>query len=114
METTQANAPAPAQVQTPVHPVHQETETLNALTNWVSQSVDNDPHEGTDLELPKAPKAEEAEQKAAKTEEKTEEKKEEGEQIELPEDEPLFEIEYKTETGKEIKSLVSRIFGKAI
>lgn len=101
MEQTQANAPAPAQAQTPVHPIHEETATLNALTQWVSETPDNDPHAGTDLEAPKAPEKPEAE---AKPEAKPEEK-EAPQEIELPEDEPLFEIEYKTDSGKESKKL---------
>lgn len=101
MEQTQANAPASAQVQQPVHPIHQETQTLNALTEWVRNTPDNDPHEGTDMELPKAPKQEVKEE--PKEEAKPEEQ--EAEAIELPEDEPLFEIEYKTDSGKESKKL---------
>ena len=97
MEQTQASASAPAQVQQPVHPIHQETATINALTEWVKSTPDNDPHEGTDLEEPKK------ETQEPKEEEKGEEKP--TEQIELPEDEPLFEIEYKTENGKEQKKL---------
>ena len=99
MEATQANAPAPAQVQTPAHPIHQETATLNALTQWVSETPDNDPHKGTDLEAPTAPPKEQTQ------ETKTEEKAEDPQEIELPEDEPLFEIEYKTDSGKESKKL---------
>lgn len=99
---TQANAPAPAQAQTPVHPVHEETATLNALTQWVSESTDNDPHEGTDLELPKKP---EAEVKAEAPKEEAKPEAEAQEQIELDEEAPLFEIEYKTDSGKESKKL---------
>jgi hypothetical protein len=101
METTQATAPAPAQVQQPVHPIHQETATLNALTQWVSGTEDNDPHAGTDLEAPQkqqtAPEVPVEQPKEAAAPEQ--------EQIELPEDEPLFEIEYKTDNGKEQKKL---------
>jgi hypothetical protein len=98
--TTQATGPAQAQVQQPVHPIHEETATLNALTQWVSETPDNDPHAGTDLEEPKPP----VEQKAEVKEEPKEEVKAEA-QEELDEDAPLFEIEYKTDSGKEIKKL---------
>lgn len=94
----QAQAPAPAQAQQPVHPIHQEQQTLNALTQWVQENPDNDPHAGTDMEAPKQP----PEQQPSETQE-TQEAEPEG--IQLPEDEPLFEIEYKTETGREAKKL---------
>jgi hypothetical protein len=97
---TQANAPAPAQAQTPVHPIHEETATLNALTQWVSETPDNDPHAGTDLEAPKAPPAEEA--KAA--EKPAEEAKEET--IEFDEETPFFELEY---NGKKEKLSAKQI-----
>jgi hypothetical protein len=101
MEPTQAQGPAQAQVQQPAHPIHQETATLNALTQWVSGTEDNDPHAGTDLEAPPKPQiAPEAPVEAPK-----ETAAPEQEQIELPEDEPLFEIEYKTDNGKESKKL---------
>jgi hypothetical protein len=94
---TQATAPAQAQVQTPVHPIHEEQATVNALTQWVQENPDNDPHEGTDLEAPK--------EVAQEQEAQPKEEAEEGTKLELPEDDPLFEIEYKTETGKETKKL---------
>lgn len=95
---TQANAPAAAQVQTPVHPIHQEQETVNALTQWVKDNPDNDPHAGTDLEAPQevSQEPQEAEQAA---------EDDSGTKIEIPEEDPLFEIEYKTDTGKETKKL---------
>jgi hypothetical protein len=101
MEATQANAPAPAQVQTPAHPIHEETATLNALTQWVSETPDNDPHKGTDLEAPAAPEKPEAE---AKPEEKPEEKTEET--IEFDEETPFFELEY---NGKKEKLSAKQI-----
>jgi hypothetical protein len=101
MEQTQANAPAPAQAQTPVHPIHEETATLNALTQWVSETPDNDPHAGTDLEAPKAPPAEEA--KAA---EKPAEEAKEEETIEFDEETPFFELEY---NGKKEKLSAKQI-----
>jgi hypothetical protein len=100
MEQTQAAAPAPAQAQTPAHPIHQEQQTLEALTKWVSETPDNDPHEGTDMEAPKPPQ--EAQQEPQQQEAAPEQ---EVPQIELPEDEPLFDIEYKTDSGKEAKKL---------
>ena len=100
MEATQAQAPAPAQAQQPVHPVHEETATVERLTQFVRDNPDNDPHSGTDLEAPKAPAKETPEAPAQEAQPETP-----GEQIELPEDEPLFEIEYKTENGKEAKKL---------
>jgi phage FluMu protein gp41 len=86
---TQADAQAPAQAQTPVHPIHEETATLNALTKWVSESSDNDPHSGTDLEAP--PK--EAPQEEVKAEEKPAEATQE-EVIEFDEETPFFDLEY--------------------
>jgi hypothetical protein len=97
---TQANAPAPAQAQTPVHPIHEETATLNALTQWVSETPDNDPHAGTDLEAPKAPPAEE---KAA---EKPAEEAPAEETVEFDEETPFFELEY---NGKKEKLSAKQI-----
>ena len=82
--STQAQGPAPAQVQQPVHPVHEETANLERLTKIVSETPENDPHEGTDLEAPKA------EVKAEET--KAEAKAEEGEKYEFDEDAPVFEM----------------------
>jgi hypothetical protein len=100
MEQTQANAPAPAQAQTPVHPIHEETATLNALTQWVSETPDNDPHAGTDLEAPKAPPAE------TKEAEKPAEEAKEEETIEFDEETPFFELEY---NGKKEKLSAKQI-----
>lgn len=97
---TQAQAPAQAQVQTPVHPIHEETATIGALTEWVSNNSDNDPNEGTADESPKAPAEESAQEIAA-----TEESDQGGESVEFDEESPVFEIEYKTEKGKEQKKL---------
>jgi hypothetical protein len=85
--TTQANGPAEAQVQQPVHPIHQEEATHQRLTKWVENHTDNDPHEGTDMEEPKAPPAEEEPKVEAQ-----EEAKEEGEKYEFDEDAPVFEM----------------------
>jgi hypothetical protein len=91
--TTQANGPAQAQVQQPAHPIHEETATLEKLTKFVSENPDNDPHEGTEMEEPKAPPAEAKEEPKGAPEAK-EEAKEEGATIELDEDTPFFELEY--------------------
>jgi hypothetical protein len=97
---TQAQAPAQAQVQTPVHPIHEETATIGALTQWVSANEDNDPNEGTADEAPKTAKAEEAPQEEAQVT-----AAEAEETVEFDEESPVFEIEYKTEKGKEQKKL---------
>ena len=88
---TQATGPAQAQVQEPVHPIHEETAVHERLTKLVSETPDNDPHEGTDLEEPKAPQTEEPKAEA--------EAKPDGEQppeetIEFDEDTPFFELDY--------------------
>ena len=106
MEPSQATGPAQAQVQQPAHPIHEETATLNALTNWVSQHEDNDPHQGTDLELPKKPQAEVKQE--AKPETPEQQKGETEEQIEFDEETPFFELEYKTESGVEKKKLSAK------
>lgn len=102
---TQANAPAPAQGQEPVHRVHEEEAMLNRFTNFVRENPDNDPHVGTDLER-KAPEPEEKPEEA-KSEDKAEEKSEEApsETVEFDEETPIFDIEYKTDNGKEAKKL---------
>ena len=102
MEQTQAQAPAPAQVQQPVHPIHEETAQLESLTKWVSENPDNDPHAGTDMEEPptEQPAPEEPENQETQEVEAAPE-----DAIEIPEEDPLFEIEYKTDSGKEKKKL---------
>lgn len=91
---TQANAPAPAQAQQPVHPIHQETQTLEALTKWVSDNPDNDPHEGTDLEAPKAPVEQTAE------EPKDQPQEPQAAEGEFDEETPFFELDYNGEKKK--------------
>ena len=91
---TQAQEQAPAQAQEPVHRVHEEEALIGRLTKFVSENPDNDPHKGTDMEAPPA------EEKAA---EKTEAP--EAETVEFDEETPIFDIEYKTENGKESKKL---------
>lgn len=86
----QAQGPAEAQVQQPAHPVHEETATLERLTKIVAETPENDPHEGTDLEAPKAP------EKEKEPEVKAEEPKEEPEEggLQIDEDTPFFELDY--------------------
>lgn len=92
---TQANATGQPQSQQPVHPIHQEQADINSLTEWIQGNRDNDPHAGTDLELP--PDEEQEETAPVEAEAQPE--------IEIDEETPLIDIEYKTETGKEIKKL---------
>lgn len=96
---TQANAPASAQVQQPVHPINQEAQDLAVFTKLVQDTPDNDPDHPENSSVPRQEDGTPAQAEAPKEEAKPEE------QIELPEDEPLFEIEYKTENGKEQKKL---------
>jgi hypothetical protein len=92
---TQAVAPGQPQAQEPVHPIHQEQQDLATFTKIVSETPDNDPDHPENTSAPQAEApAEEPKQEA-----------QEPEQFELPEDEPLFEIEYKTDNGKEQKKL---------
>jgi hypothetical protein len=92
--TTQAQGPAQAQAQQPVHPIHQEQETHARLTEWVKNNPDNDPHEGTDMEEPKAPQQEAQEPQAeAQTEEQVE-------TVEFDEETPFFDLEYNGEKQK--------------
>ena len=100
---TQASGQAPAQVQTQVqHPIHEEQAAHERLTKLVSEMPENDPHQGTDMELPKQ-EAQEA--KVEKAEEKPEAEAEDAEKIEFDEETPIFDVELKTETGKEAKKL---------
>jgi hypothetical protein len=99
---TQANGPAQAQAQQPVHPIHQETATHESLTKWVSENPDNDPHQGTDLEEPKKQPEAQKEDKSAEPA-KEEPAAEAAETLELDEDAPIFEVadtEDKTKTVK--------------
>ena len=98
---TQASGQAPAQVQTQVqHPIHEEQAVHERLTKLVSETPENDPHAGTDMEAPK----QEAPEQEAKPEEKAE-AVDEGEKVEFDEETPIFDVELKTETGKEAKKL---------
>lgn len=96
MEQTQASAPAPAQVQTPVHPIHQEQQDLDSLTKWVSENPDNDPDHPENTSEPRGNEV---------PEEAKPEAPEEAETVEFDEESPVFEIEYKTDNGKEQKKL---------
>lgn len=98
---TQANAPAPAQAQPPVHPIHEEARALQELTQWVQNNPDNDP----DSPPPKNPETEPKEPPKEETAPKEEAKAPDAETIELDEDSPIFDIEYKTDKGKEQKKL---------
>lgn len=97
MEQTQAVAPAPAQAQTPVHPVHQEQQDLETFTKIVQGMPDNDPDHPTDTSTPRGPEGEEA------PEEKVSE-----EVVEFDEETPFFELDYKTESGVEKKKLSAK------
>ena len=92
----QAQGPAEAQVQTPVHPIHEEQALHERLTKLVSETPDNDPNVGTDLEDQNAPAKPEAEAKPEEAE-----KTEESEQtIEFDEETPFFELDYNGEKKK--------------
>jgi hypothetical protein len=95
----QAKGPEQSQVQTPVHPIHEETAVHERLTKLVRETPDNDPHEGTDLEQPKAPPKEEE----AKPEVEAEAKEEETETLEIDEDAPIFEVHDLDDKGKKVK-----------
>lgn len=97
---TQANAPAPAQEQTPVHPIHEEEALIGRLTKFVQDTPDNDPHAGTDLEAPKEDAPEKPAEAPAEDPPESDESK-----VEIDEDTPIFDLEYKTENGKEQKKL---------
>jgi hypothetical protein len=95
--STQAQGQAPAQAQAQVHPIHEEQATHELLTKIVSETPENDPHEGTDME---APKTAEKPQEAPEAETPAEEEK-----IEFDEETPIFDVELKTENGKETQKL---------
>jgi hypothetical protein len=96
---TQAQAPASAQAQTPVHPIHQEQQDLAAMTKFVQENPDNDPDHPTDTSTPRPKEGQEAPAEQADA------PAEEVEQVEFDEETPVFEIEYKTDSGKEAKKL---------
>jgi hypothetical protein len=100
---TQATGPAQAQVQQPVHPIHEETAVHESLTKWVSENPDNDPHEGTDLELPKQ------EAQPEKEEPKEEVKAEEAETIEFDEDSPIFDVPDLEDPKKTVKASLKEL-----
>jgi hypothetical protein len=92
---TQAQAPGQPQAPTPVNPVHQEQQDLEKFTKLVRDTPDNDPEHPTDTSAPQE----------VKEEVKAEEPKEEVQEVEFDEETPVFEIEYKTDSGKEQKKL---------
>jgi hypothetical protein len=94
----QAQGPAEAQVQQPAHPIHEEQAVHERLTKLVSETPENDPHEGTDMEAPKS----DAPTKESPVEAKADE---DVEKVEFDEETPIFDIEYKTDAGKEQKKL---------
>jgi hypothetical protein len=96
----QANGPAEAQVQQPAHPIHEETATHAALTKWVSENPDNDPHAGTDMEERREPVEAPAEEAP---EAKEEAKAEEAPEIELDEEAPIFEMPDMEDKSKSVK-----------
>lgn len=103
---TQAQAPGQPQASEPVHPIHQEQQDLNNLESWIKNNRDNDPHEGTDLEEQREPEA--PTETPAETEpEQPEQAGQKAEQpsVEIDEDAAVFEIEYKTDSGKQTKKL---------
>jgi hypothetical protein len=104
--STQAQGPAPAQVQQPVHPVHEETAIHERLTKIVSETPENDPHEGTDLESPKAEVKAEEPKAEAKAEEKPEA---EGEKYEFDEDAPVFEMPDLEDPKKTVKASLKEL-----
>jgi hypothetical protein len=95
---TQAAAPAPAQVQTPVHPIHQEAADLAALTKFVEENPDNDPDHPEDSSTPRGEDGQPTE-KAAET--PAEEPA--VETIEWDEDVPVFEVPDTEDKSKTVK-----------
>ena len=97
---TQATAPETSQAPAPVHAIDQEQGILNRLSSFVGNSQENDPDVGTDLE------GTQVEQKPETSQEQAVEKKAETpEAPEFNEEDPLFEIEYNGDKGKETKKL---------
>ena len=92
----QAQGPAEAQVQQPAHPIHEETAIHERLTKLVSETPDNDPHAGTDMEAPKTAEAPKEEPVEAKEEEAVPE-------IELDEEAPIFEMPDMEDKSKTVK-----------
>jgi len=90
--------------QAPGQAIHEETATIERLTQWVNENKDNDPDVGTDMEQPaEAPETTDAPETPDKPE--TTEAKTDQPEIEFDEETPVFEVEYKTDTGKEAKKL---------
>lgn len=93
---TQATGTGASPSPEPVHPIHEETAIHERLTKFVSETPDNDPHAGTDMELPAEAPKEVAEEAG---------KEEAVETVEFDEESPVFDVEYKTDSGKEQKKL---------
>jgi hypothetical protein len=93
-------SPSPQQV----HPIHTENQILDQLTQFVRDTPENDPHSGTDLEATK-PTAPETTEATPQAEAAPEEPQSTEETIEFDEETPIFDVELKTETGKETKKL---------
>src|SRR5688572_5839286 len=92
----QAQGPAEAQVQQPAHPIHEENAAHERLTKLVSNTPENDPHEGTDLEAPKS-------QEAPKEEPEAKAEEAEVPEIELDEEAPIFEMPDMEDKSKTVK-----------
>jgi hypothetical protein len=80
---TQATTPAPAQVSEPVHPIHAETAILERLTRHTQETPENDPHAGTDLEVP---------QQTQEPQQAAEPDPEAPPEVEFDEDTPVFDL----------------------
>lgn len=86
MEQTQANAPAPAQAQQPVHPIIEEQSIVERLTKYVRDTPENDPnHPENTSAVP--------ETKTEASPEATDAPAEEV--VEFDEETPFFELEHK-------------------
>ncbi len=96
---TQATAPESSQAPEPVHAIDHENTILERLTNFVKNNPDNDPDAGTDLEGQNV-RPQEADELPPP--------EEEDEILEIDEDTPFFELEYKTDNGKETKKLSAK------
>ena len=95
--STQATGTGASPSPEPVHPIHEETAVHERLTKLVSETPENDPHEGTDMEAPKQEPQPEAKAEA------TPEAEEEVEKIEFDEDTPVFEVQDLEDKTKTVK-----------
>jgi hypothetical protein len=90
MDTTQANAPAPAQAPQPVHPIIQEQQIVDRLTKYVKETPDNDPHHPENSSAPQP----------AETQPETPVEAPAEEVVEFDEETPFFELDYNGEKKK--------------